>query len=82
MLAEKIIEPRNSPWGAQVVITASENSKKRLCIDYSQTINRFTHLCAYPLPRIDDQINFIAENDLKNTWAYLDNLSTADNTSE
>ena len=82
MLAEKIIEPRNSPWRAQVAITASENSKKRLCIDYSQTINRFTHLDAYPLPRIDDQINFIAENDLKNTWAYLDNLSTADNTSE
>ena len=26
--------------------------------------------------------NFIAENDLKNTWAYLDNLSTAGNTQE
>ena len=24
--------------------------------------------------------NFIAENDLKNTWAYLDNLSAAGNT--
>ena len=26
--------------------------------------------------------NFIAKNDLKNTWAYLDNLSTAGNTQE
>lgn len=45
----------NSPWRAQVVITANENGKKRLSIDYSQSINHFTDLDAYPLPRIDDQ---------------------------
>ena len=28
-----------------------------MCIDYSQTINLFTELEAYPLPRIDDLIN-------------------------
>ena len=28
--------------------------KKRLCIDYSQTVNLYTDLDAYPLPRIDD----------------------------
>ena len=32
-----------------------------MVIDYSQTINRFTHLDAYPLPRIDEQINSIAK---------------------
>ena len=141
LLAKHIIEPSNSPWRAQVVITANENRKKRLCIDYSQTINRSTHLDAHPLPKVDDQVkeianfkifsaldlksayhqipllaedkiyaafeangklyqfigipfgltnavaafqrnmdNFIAKNDLKNTWAYLDNLSTAGNT--
>ena len=43
-LAETIIDPSNSPKPAQVVITANGNGKKRSCVDYSQTTNRFTHL--------------------------------------
>ena len=39
----------------------NKNHKKRMVIDYSQTINRFTLLDAYPLPRIDDTINAIAQ---------------------
>ena len=50
LLADDIIEPRNSPWQAQVVVTKSKNQKKRMWIDYSQTINKFTCLDAYPLP--------------------------------
>ena len=61
LLGEGIIEPSNSPWRAQVVVTRNENHKKRMVIDYSQTINRFTLLDAYPLPRIDDTINAIAQ---------------------
>jgi hypothetical protein len=38
------------------------NSKKRLVIDYSQTINRFTLPDAYPIPNIEKLINSIAEN--------------------
>ena len=30
--------------------------KKRMCVDYSQTINIYTELDAYPLPRIDDMV--------------------------
>ena len=36
--------------------------KQRLVIDYSSTINRFTILDAYPLPRIDSLVNQIANN--------------------
>ena len=61
LLKEGIIEPSNSPWRVQVVVTRNENYKKRLVIDYSQTINRFTMLDAYPLPRIDDTVNPIAQ---------------------
>ena len=61
LLHEGIIEPSNSPWRAQVVVAHNENHKKRLVIDYSQTINRFTLLDAYPLPRIDDTINAIVQ---------------------
>jgi len=32
-----------------------------MVIDYSQTINRFTELDAYPLPRIDQQVNELAK---------------------
>ena len=43
-----------------MVVTRNENHKKRLVIDYSQTMNRFTMLDAYPLPHIDDTVNSIA----------------------
>ena len=61
LLKEGIIEPSLSPWRAQVVVTKDENHKKRLAIDYSQTINRFTLLAAFPLPRISDMVNKIAQ---------------------
>ena len=32
-----------------------------MVIDYSQMINRFTQLDAYPLPRIDETVNKIAQ---------------------
>ena len=48
LLAEGIIEPSDSPWRAQVVVTKNERHKKRLVIDYSQTINKYTNLDAFP----------------------------------
>ena len=60
MLAEGIIRQSNSPWRAQVLVTSGENHKRRLVVDYSQTINRFTELDAYPLPNIDEMVNNIA----------------------
>ena len=44
-----------------MVITTNERHKKRLVIDYSQTVNRFTQLTAYPLPRIDELVNNVAK---------------------
>ena len=61
LLDEGIIELSDSPWRAQVVVTRNENHKKRLVIDYSETINRFMQLDAYPMPRIDDTVNQIAQ---------------------
>ena len=57
-----VIEPSSPPWRAQVVAikNPSQHNKKRLCADYSQTINQYTELDDYPLPRIDDMINNIA----------------------
>ena len=38
-----------------------------MVIDYSLTINRFTNLDHYSLPRIDDQINEIVTNEIYST---------------
>lgn len=61
LLKEGVIEPSNSPWRAQVLVTANENHKKRMVIDYSQTINRYTQLDAYPLPRIEEMVGQVAQ---------------------
>ena len=59
LLKEGIIEPSTSSWRSQVVVV--KDKKKRLVIDYSETINKFTELDAYPLPLIDEYVNKIAQ---------------------
>jgi len=60
MLRDGIIEPSTSPWKAQVVVVNNSNHKKRLCIDCSQTINKFILLDAYLLPRMQTVANSVA----------------------
>ncbi|KAI5752123.1 hypothetical protein M8J77_014045 [Diaphorina citri] len=62
MLEDGIIEPSNSPWRAQAFVVRDGKRKPRMVIDYSQTINKFTLLDAYPLPRIEDIIAKVSEN--------------------
>ena len=58
-----------------VVKNPSQPEKKRVCVDYSQTINQYTELDA--LPRIDDMINNFAHYkvfltfDLRNAYHQL-----------
>jgi len=70
LLENGIIEYSTSPWRAQVVVAKdpSNRHKKRLCIDYSQTVNQYTELDAYPLPRIDDMINNLAQYKIFSTF--------------
>ena len=58
-----IIEHSASPWRAQVVVVKDENDihRKRLCVDYSQTVNIYTELDAFPLPRIDENVNNLSQ---------------------
>ena len=71
-----IVEPSTSPWRAQFVVVNKDNNnhKKRLCIDYRQTINKFTLLDAYPLLRIQTvansatQYNCFSSLDVKNAY--------------
>jgi hypothetical protein len=70
MISETVIEESSSPWRAQVVVVKDKSKlhKKRLCIDYSQTINLYTELDAYPLPRIDEMINNLAQYSVYSTF--------------
>ena len=61
LCGERMIEPSTSPWRSQVVVTKNSRSKKRLAIDYSETVNRFTQLDAYPSPKVDELVNTIAK---------------------
>ena len=73
LLKEGLIEPSNSSWRAQVVVTKDphpEIHRKRMTVDYSETINKFTMLDAYPLPRIDEQVNAISK------YKYFGTLET------
>ena len=67
LLKDGIIEPSVSPWRAQVLVTKDTRHKKRLVIDYSRTINRYTPLDAYPLPRIDYIVNEVAKGTVYST---------------
>ena len=42
--------------------------EKRMCVDYSQTINIYTELDEYPLPRIDDMVNELAKYTVFSTF--------------
>ena len=61
MIREDVIEESTSPWRAQVLIVTNERQRKRLVVDYSGTVNRFTRLDAYPLPRMNDLAQEIAK---------------------
>jgi hypothetical protein len=61
LLKGGVIEPSNSPWRAQVFVVKGENHKPRMVVDYSQTINRFTMLDAYPIPRIEELIQKVSQ---------------------
>ena len=77
LLKDDIIEPSSSPWRAQVLVTNGDRHKRRLVIDYSATINRYTLLDAYPLPRLDkmaesiSQYQFYSTFDLKSAYHQI-----------
>nr|XP_026689427.1 uncharacterized protein K02A2.6 isoform X1 [Ciona intestinalis] len=60
LIASDIIEASRSPWRAQVLVVKESTKKKRMVIDYSQTVNRYTQLDAYPLPKIEQIVNSVA----------------------
>ena len=61
---ERKISKSHSPWRSQPFIVKKdqyeEDPDRRMVIDYSRTINKFTMLDAYPLPKISEIVNNVA----------------------
>ena len=63
LFSEGIIKESVSQWRSSLVVikVPTDCHKKQMRVDYSQTINQYTELDVYPLPRINKMINELAK---------------------
>jgi hypothetical protein len=60
LLKAEIIEPSKSPWASRIVPVRKKSGEIRLCIDY-RAINDITIKYPYPIPRIDEILDELAQ---------------------
>ena len=60
MLKEGVIEPCTSEWGSPIVFAPKKDGSLRFCIDYRK-LNAVTIRDAYPIPRMDECIDSLAD---------------------
>ena len=70
MLKQGVIKNSNSPWASPVVLVAKRDGSTRFCVDYRK-LNSITKLDSYPLPRVDDSLDLLANT------AYFSSLDLA-----
>ena len=68
LIQNDVIETSTSPWRAQIHIVKNENKKRRMVVDYSTTINKFTIRDGYPLPSVQQVIAKISYGKIFSTF--------------
>ena len=73
-----VIRPSVSPWRAQPFVTKEDGThKRRMVIDFSETINLYTEQDAYPMPNVlqmvqeISQYKYFATFDLKSAYHQI-----------
>ena len=61
MFENGVIVPSHSPWASPIVLVAKKDGTTRFCVDYRK-LNAITKMDVYPLPRIDDSLDFLSGN--------------------
>ena len=61
MEEQGVIQPSHSPWASPIVLVAKKDGSTRFCVDYRK-LNVITKMDVYPLPRIDDMLDLLANN--------------------
>ena len=76
MLQEGVIQPSNSPWSSQIVITRLKDGKPRFCVDFRR-LNKVSKKDAYPLPQVNATLDklrgvrYLSFIDLKNEYWHV-----------
>jgi hypothetical protein len=77
MQCRGVIEESESPWLFPVVLIRKKNGELRFCVDYRK-LNEVTKKDRFPLPRIGDTLDTLAEAkwfstlDLKSGYRQVD----------
>lgn len=58
MLEMDVIEPAFSPWASPIIVVNKKDGGFRCCVDL-RAVNKVTKLDKYPLPNIDESLNYL-----------------------
>lgn len=76
LLTEGIVRHSNSPYASPVVLVRKKNGEYRKCVDY-RTLNKLTIRDNFPLPLIEDSLEYFAEKKSFRKWTYETDSSTS-----